>query len=410
MAEPRKASIAFIFATLVIDLLGLGLVAPILPRLIQDLSGGSIAEASWFYGLLVALYAGMQFLFAPLLGALSDRFGRRPVLLLAMAGLGLDYLILAIAPTLFWLIFARTLAGICGATFTTATAYIADITPPEKRAANFGLIGAAFGLGFIFGPALGGLLGDIHVRLPFVVAGALSLLNFAFGWFVLPESLKPENRRPFALRQANPVGAVLSIMRYPALTGLLLIYVLINISERSLQAIWVLYTAYRYNWGPTETGLSLAAIGLFAGTVQGVFVRKFVAKLGEPKTALIGLVIAVAGYMSYGFASQPWMLYATMVFAVFGGLTQPSISALMSRTVLPNQQGMLQGALGSLQSFTGIVAPPMAAALFAGFIGPTAPAEIPGMPFFAAALLYVFALLIALRSRLKVPPAPAPVA
>lgn len=404
MAEPRKASLVFIFITLVIDLLGLGLVAPILPQLVQELSGGTIQEATWFYGLLVALYAGMQFLFAPLLGALSDRFGRRPVLLIALAGLAIDYFILAIAPTLFWLIFARMLAGISGATFTTATAYIADITPPEKRAANFGLIGAAFGIGFIFGPLLGGLLGEVNTRLPFVVAGVLCLANFAFGWFVLPESLAPENRRPFAWRQANPLGAILTVMRYPALSALLAIYVLINISERSLQSVWVLYTGYRYSWGPTETGLSLAAIGLLAGTVQGVFVRMFVAKLGEPKTAVIGLVIAILGYVCYGLASQPWMLYATMVFAVFGGLTQPSISALMSRTVLPSQQGLLQGALGSLQSFTGIVAPPMAAALFASFIGESAPAEIPGMPFFAAALLYVIGLVIAVRSRLKVPP------
>ncbi|MEM7387400.1 MAG: TCR/Tet family MFS transporter, partial [Verrucomicrobiota bacterium] len=279
----RKPALAFIFITVVLDILGIGLIVPILPKLVETLQPGGTAAAAHTFGLLAALYSLMQFVFAPLVGSLSDRFGRRPIILLSLLGAGLDYFLLAWAPTLAWFFIGRIIAGITGANITAATAYIADVSPPEKRAANFGLIGAAFGIGFIIGPAMGGLLGEYGLRIPFIVAGCLTLLNALYGFFVLPESLAPENRRPFSWKSSNPVGSLLELRRYPMVFGLSGTHFLVNVAHQVFPSIWVLYTGHRYGWSPKEVGFSLAMVGLMAALVQGGLTRWIIPKLGERK-------------------------------------------------------------------------------------------------------------------------------
>src|SRR5919201_3862887 len=283
----RQASVVFVLITLFIDVLGMGLVIPILPRLVQHLIGGAIGEASFIFSLLVSIYAIMQFFCAPVLGALSDRFGRRPVILLALAGLGFDYILLSLAPTIGWLVLGRVVAGMFGATFTPAGAYIADVSPPEKRAANFGLIGVAFGLGFIAGPAVGGLLGETNLRLPFMVCAGLTFVNFLFGLLVMPESLRPENRRAIQWQQMNPIGALKAVWRYRAVAAILPIFVAAQLAQQGLQSVWVPYTTYRYGWGVGQVGASLAVVGLLFAFSQGALVRPIVGRLGELRTLLI---------------------------------------------------------------------------------------------------------------------------
>lgn len=396
--SPRKPGLGFILITLVLDILGIGLIIPILPRLIEILQGGSVVAASTTYGLLAALYSLMQFLFAPLLGSLSDRFGRRPVILGSLFGSGLDYLLLAFAPTLPWFFLGRIVAGITGANFAAATAYIADVSPPEKRAANFGLIGAAFGLGFILGPALGGLLGNVGLRVPFLVAGGLTLLNWLYGWLILPESLAPENRRPFSWGRSNPVGALLDLRRHPMVFGLTGAYFLIYLAHQCLPAVWVLYTSYRYHWTVGQTGVSLAIVGLMAAIVQGGLTRVIVARLGEQKATILGLAAATFTYVGYGLATEGWMIYVILVFGSLGGITSPAIQGLISRSVGADEQGGVQGSLSGLASIAGIVGPPVAARLFGYFISPNAPVYLPGAAFFFSALLVGAALVLAGRS------------
>ena len=314
-----KPGLALILITLVLDVLGVGLIIPILPRLIESFEGGSVAAASNVYGLLAALYSLMQFLCAPALGSLSDRFGRRPVILTSLLGSGLDYLVLAYAPSLRWFFLARLISGITGANFAAAAAYIADISPPEKRAANFGLIGAAFGVGFILGPALGGVLGNVGLRIPFLVAGGLTLLNWIYGWLILPESLAPENRRAFSWARSNPVGSLLALRRYPMVLGLTGTYFLISLAHQSLPASWVLYTGYRYHWTVGQTGLSLAIVGLMAAIVQGGLTRVIVPRLGEQRAALVGMGIGSLSFLGYGLATQGWMIYVILAFGSLGG-------------------------------------------------------------------------------------------
>ena len=304
--QPR---LGFIFVTLFLDVVGLGIVIPVLPKLIESLTNNQLATASTIYGLFVAVYALMQFLFAPILGSLSDKYGRRPIILLSLLGAGFDYVLLGFAPSVEWLFVGRLVAGLTAANFTAVTAYIADISPPEKRAQNFGLIGAAFGLGFIVGPAIGGLLGNVGLRLPFFVVAGITLLNALYGFFVLPESLSKENRRVFAWSRANPIGSLLSIRRYPAVLSLAFVIVLSGLAQNILQSIWVLYTSFRFQWGPGEVGLSLAVVGFCAILVQGFLVGRIVARLGERRALVFGLTISAVSYVLYGLAPQAWMFY-----------------------------------------------------------------------------------------------------
>jgi len=393
-----RFSLIVVLSVVYIDMLGIGLAFPVLPRLIEEFQGGDVSRASYIYGLLAAAYSLVQFLLAPLLGALSDRFGRRPVILLALVGMGINYVLLAFAPTLALFAVGRMIAGAFGATFTAAGAYLADITPPEKRAQSFGLIGAAFGFGFITGPALGGLLGDVDLRLPFLVAAILSLADFAFAYFALPESLSPENRKPVDWRRANPIGAVRAVGRYGSVLGLIVVFVLAAFANRVAEMTWVLFTGYRFGWGPTETGLSLAMVGVMFVVGQGGLVRVIVPRLGERRAILLGLAVSAITCVLYGVVPQGWMVFPVMALAIFGWtIAQPAVQALMSRAVPPNEQGLLQGALASMLNLTSIAGPPIWTGLFGFFVSAAAPVVVPGAAFFAAALVFTVALVLASR-------------
>lgn len=395
----RKPALVFVFITLFLDVLGIGLVVPILPKLVESLAGGGVDRASYFYGWLVGLYALMQFLFAPILGNLSDRFGRRPVILFSLLGSGLDYFLLAWAPSLPWFFIGRIISGITGANFSAAAAYIADVSPPERRAANFGLIGAAFGIGFIFGPAVGGWLGeDYGLRVPFLAAGVLTLLNWLYGLFILPESLKPENRRAFSLRRSNPIGALLELRRHRLVLGLSVSYFISSLAHQVYPSIWVLYTGYRYGWDTKETGLSLALVGLTAAIVQGGLARKLIPRLGERRAAIVGFTIMAIALTGYGLAPEGWIVYPLIVFGSLSGIAVPAIQGMISRTVGDNEQGGIQGSLTSLQSVAGAIGPPLATAIFGYFISEKAPAIVPGAPFFFSSGLVVMAGFLAARS------------
>jgi MFS transporter, DHA1 family, tetracycline resistance protein len=399
----RKPALAFIFITVVIDIIGIGLIVPILPKLVESFEGGNLTAAAHTYGLLAALYSLMQFICAPLIGSLSDRFGRRPVILVSLFGTGLDYFVLAFAPNLGWFFAGRIIAGITGANITAAIAYIADVSPPEKRAANFGLIGAAFGLGFIIGPFLGGQLGNISLRLPFLVAGGLALLNWLYGWFVLPESLAPQNRRAFSWARSNPVGSLLHLRRYPVVLGLAGTFFLLNLAHQALPSTWVLYTSYRYHWTVSQIGLSLAIVGLTSAIVQAGLTRVIVARIGERKAVLMGLSIVALSFAGYGSAPEGWMIYAILIVGSLGGVTGPSVQGLISRSVGADEQGGVQGSLSSLTSVAGIIGPPIATSLFGYFITPSAPAYLPGAAFFFGSLLVLGAAVLAFRSFRKKP-------
>jgi len=395
----RQASLAVILVTVFIDMVGIGIVFPVLPKLIEGMMGGEIAGASSFYGLLVGVYYLVNFLASPALGALSDAVGRRPVILVSLAALGIDYVILALAPNLWWLVAGRIIAGLFGATFGAANAYVADISVPEQRAQNFGMVGAAFGVGFIAGPMLGGLLGEVGPRLPFVVAACLSLANCLFGLFALPESLKPENRRPLRFREANPVGAFVKMAAYPALASLMLVAVFANLAERGLESSWVLFASYRFGWGPIEVGASLAAVGVLVAGVQGGLIRLIIPRLGEWRTLVMGLVVAAISFGLYAFATEGWMIYPIMVFHIVGwGCSGPAIAALASRALPANEQGLVQGVLMAIATATGVVGSPAAAMLFGYFISAKAPFVFPGAPFAVGALFFLLALLFALRT------------
>lgn len=402
---PRKPAIAFILVTLFLDVLGIGLIVPILPKLIEQLSGGNVSAASTTFGALAALYSAMQFLCSPLLGSLSDRFGRRPVILFSLLGSGLDYLLMAWAPSLAWFFLARIVSGVTGASITAASAYIADVSPPEKRAQNFGLIGAAFGLGFIAGPALGGVLGNVGLRMPFFVAAGLTLLNWLYGLLVLPESLPQPQRRAFSWSRSNPVGSLLALKKYPIVLSLTATFFLLHTAQNGLHSTWVLYTGYRFDWGPGAVGLSLAVVGVTAMIVQGGLVRVLVPALGERRSILLGLGIGICSMTGYGLATQGWMIYAILVMGSLGMISGPAAQALISRQVPLNEQGAVQGALSSLASLSGIVGPPVGAGLFGYFISDRAPFRLPGAAFFFGALLMLGALLLAIRTFRRHPPA-----
>ncbi|MFN8472971.1 MAG: TCR/Tet family MFS transporter [Anaerolineae bacterium] len=394
----RQAGLIFIFVTLLIDVLGLGIIIPVLPQLVGDLVGGDLSVAAYYYGWLLAAYAAAQFIFAPIMGSLSDRYGRRPVVLMALFGAGVDYLFMAIAPTLGLLFVGRIIAGIMGASFTVGNAYIADVSPPEKRAQNFGLVSAAFGIGFIIGPAIGGIIGTIGPRAPFVAAAVLTLINWLYGFFVLPESLAPENRRPFTWSRAHPIGSLMALGRYPVVLGLTATIVLVSLAGQALQSTWVLYTTYRYDWSTAQNGISLAVFGAVSIVVQLWLLRLLMPRLGERRAMVIGLLCNAIAFFLYGFASQGWMLYLVMIGTCLAFLTNPAAQGLISRQVGPNEQGAVQGALTSIVALTGIVGPPLATELFARFTQEGAPVIIPGIAFYMAGVLSLIGLGLALRA------------
>ncbi|MDA7920554.1 TCR/Tet family MFS transporter [Verrucomicrobiales bacterium] len=394
----RKPALIFIFITLFLDVLGIGLIVPILPKLVEIFVGGGMDSASYIYGVLAGLYSLMQFLCAPIIGSLSDRFGRRPVILLSLFGSGLDYFLLAWAPTLVWFFIGRIISGITGANFSAAAAYIADVSPPEKRSANFGIIGAAFGLGFIFGPALGGWLGHYGLRIPFIAAGCLTLFNWLYGYLILPESLKEENRREFKFSNANPINALLALKKHAIVYGLSISYFISSVAHQVYPSIWVLYTSYRYDWSTRQTGLSLALVGLMAAIVQGIIGRKLIPKIGDRNAAVGGLIVMVIALTGYGLATEGWMVYPIIIFGSLAGLSTPAIQGRISRTVGNNEQGGIQGSLTSLQSVAGFVGPPLATGLFGYFISEKAPFPLPGAPFFFSSILVVLAAIVTVRS------------
>lgn len=388
----------FIFITVLLDMLAFGMIVPVLPTLVKGFMGGDTAGAARMFGLFGTTWAVMQFFFSPVLGALSDRFGRRPVILLSNFGLGLDYVFMALAPSIEWLFVGRTISGLTSASVPTASAYIADVTPPEKRASAFGLIGAAFGVGFVVGPSVGGLLGAIDPRLPFWVSGGLSLLNATYGLFVLPESLPPDKRSPFSWKRANPIGALALLRSRERLLGLAFIFFLYFLAHEALPSVFVLYASYRYGWDERTVGFSLAAVGVCAGLVQGVLVRRAVPRFGERRTALIGLTCGVVGFAIYGFApTGPLLMLGIPIFTLLG-LASPSVQGMMTHRVGPEDQGKLQGAIQSLRGVSGLIGPALFTTVFALAIGPFEHWGIPGAPYLMSSALVAVALLIAWKA------------
>jgi MFS transporter, DHA1 family, tetracycline resistance protein len=378
----------FVFIAVLVDSIGFGIILPVLPSLIMMLAHVNVARAAEFGGWLAFAYALMQFFCAPVLGNLSDRFGRRPVLLFALLALGVDYLIMGSAPVVSWLFVGRMVAGMAGASFTPAYAYIADITPPEKRAQSFGLMGAAFGIGFILGPAIGGMLGSFGPRAPFFTAGAIALANTAFGFFALPESLPMESRRPFEWRRANPLGTLIQIRRYPVVLWLIGAVFLWQLGHQVLPSIWAFYTMSKFRWTSAQIGYSLAFVGLVMAFAQGVLTRALIPRLGgERSAAAVGMAFAFLAYVGYAFATQGWMMYVVSATSMFFAMTYPSLNALMSQQIPHNAQGELQGAVASVYSLSAIVGPPLMTQVFGLFSSTAAPVYFPGAPFLAAALL-----------------------
>jgi DHA1 family tetracycline resistance protein-like MFS transporter len=386
-----------VLVTVLLDTLGVGLLIPVAPRLVASFLGDDLSAASHYFGILVSLYAAMQFLFAPVLGGLSDRFGRRPVILMSLLGAAVSYLASALAPHLWWLYVGRVVAGITGASFSAATAYVADVTPAEKRAQGFGLVGAVFGLGFILGPALGGALGDLGLRLPYFVGAGLNFVNFLYGLFVLPESLKPENRRPFSLARANPLGSLKGLARHPVVLGLTGTMMCSFLAQWILQSIWALHTQERFHWSLRQVGISLMVVGFATALVQGLLVRVAIPRLGERRALVVGLVMTIVGHTSLGLANHGWMIYAFIFPLSLGGLAGPAVQAIISRATGASEQGELQGSLNSLAGIAAIVGPIIGTNLLARFAPETAVPHIPGAAFFASAAIMAIGLLLALR-------------
>jgi MFS transporter, DHA1 family, tetracycline resistance protein len=398
----RKASrgaLLFVFILVLLDAIGFGIILPVLPRLIMELTGVGIDRAARFGGGLGFVYALVQFFCAPVLGNLSDRFGRRPVLLYAVLSLGVDYFIMGLAPTIGWLFLGRTVAGAAGASFTPAYAYVADITPPERRAQNFGLMSAAFGLGFILGPAIGGLLGSFGPRAPFFAAGTLALVNFALGCFALPESLPLDKRRAFHWARANPLGTLRQMRQYPLVLVTLGALLLWQLAHQVLPSTWAFYTIEKFHWTDRQVGASLAFVGLLMALAQGVLTRVLIPWLGgERRAALVGMAAAFLAYVGYAFATQGWMMYAVGLTTFFFALTYPSMNALASQQIPANAQGELQGAVASLYSLSSIIGPPLLTQIFSRFSDPAARVYFPGAAFLTAAGLTVLCAVLFLRA------------
>jgi MFS transporter, DHA1 family, tetracycline resistance protein len=398
MANNRNAAIGFIFVTLLIDVIGFGIIIPVMPGLISNLKNVDVSTAAKYGSYLTVAYALTQFIFAPILGSLSDKYGRRPVLLFSLFGFGIDYLFLALAPTYNWLFIGRIIAGITGASFTTASAYIADISTTENRAKNFGMIGAAFGMGFIIGPLLGGVLSHFGQRVPFYAAAALALLNWAYGYFVLPESLKKENRREFNWKRANPVGSLLHLRKFPSITGLIVSVFLLYVAAHAVMSNWNYFTIHRFKWNERMVGISLAVVGVLVGLVQAGLTRIINPKIGNEKSVYAGLIFYTTGMLLFGLASQSWMMFVFLVPYCLGGIAQPAIQAVMAGQVPPNAQGELQGALTSIMSLSSIIGPLIMNNLFFYFTHSNAPVYLPGAPFFLGAALMATSAFIAYKT------------
>jgi len=393
-----RYALIFVFITALLDSIGFGIILPVMPQLIMDVSGEGISEAARYGGWLMFAYAGMQFFLAPVLGNLSDRFGRRPVLLLSLLVLGIDYLIMWWAPTFFWLLLGRIIAGAAASTFSTCNAFIADVSEPEKRAANFGLMGAAFGMGFVIGPVIGGFLGEFGPRVPFLAAAALTFINLIYGALVLPETLAKNQRRPFDWRRANPTGALVALRRYPMVFGILGAYFLFLLGHHVLPATWSYFTIEKFDWSPRQIGYSLGAVGILMVLVQAVLLRLLLPKIGVRRAAFAGYTFAIVSFLGYAFATDGWMLYMFLAAGALQGFASPAMQGLMSNQVPADQQGELQGGLASMSSLTAILSPPFMTQIFGIFTATNAPVYFPGAPFIVAAVLTVAALAVFVRA------------
>lgn len=402
MTQTNKAALTFIFITLLLDVIGLSIIIPVFPRLIEQLIDGDISEASQWSGLLIFAYAIMQFICAPIIGNLSDKYGRRPVLLLSLLGFGVDYIFLSLAPTIWWLFVGRIIAGIFGASFTTATAYIADISTDKNRAQNFGMIGTAFGLGYIIGPGVGGLLSELGPRVPFIAAAILTFINVIYGYFVLPESLSIENRRPFEWKRANPLGSLLQLKKHKSLSGGLIVsLIFVYIADYAVMSTWTFINIEKFDWSNTLIGLSLTAAGVMVVIVQGGLIRVINPIIGNEKCIFVGLSLYTLSLVLFAFASQSWMMFVFLIPYCVGGITGPSIQSIISRNVSQNEQGELQGALTSLMSVASMIGPLLMTNLFTWFTRPAASIKFAGAPFLAGAVLMIISVFIAANSMKK---------
>ncbi|RVU02927.1 MFS transporter [Mucilaginibacter limnophilus] len=402
--QKRPAALGFIFFTLLIDVIGLSITIPVFPKLIEKLIHGNLSDASYWSGWLLFTYAFMQFLFSPLIGNLSDKYGRRPVLLCSLLGFGIDYLFLAFAPTIGWLFIGRIIAGITGASFTTASAYIADVSEPEKRAQNFGMIGVAFGLGFIIGPIIGGNLAEFNPQYPFFAAAGLAFINALYGFFVLPESLDKAHRRPFDIKRANPIGTLKQLKKYPSVIGLAVSLFLVYFAGQAVQSVWTFFTMYKFKWTEGTVGWSLGFVGFMFALVQGGLIRITLPKLGLQRSIWIGLLLYSIGLVLFGLATKGWMMFVFLIPYTLGGIAGPALQGIMSNEVSKNEQGELQGGLTSLMSLSSTFAPMTMSYLFYYFTKPGTPAHLPGAPFFLGALLMLISTVLAIRSFKKVHP------
>ena len=390
----KSAAIGFIFITLLIDITGWGIIIPVVPKLIEELIHADIREAAKYGGWLSFAYAFIQFVFSPLVGNLSDKYGRRPIILISLFGFAVDYIFLALSPNIWWLFVGRIIAGITGASVTTASAYIADISTDEDRSKNFGLIGAAFGLGFIIGPVLGGVLGHYGSRVPFYAAAGLCMINFIYGYFILPESLTKENRREFSWKRANPISSFKFLKKHPEISTLTTALILIYIAGHAVQSNWSYFTMYKFDWTERMVGISLGVVGLMVGLVQGLLIRWVNPRIGDQKSIYYGLALYAVGMLLYAFATDGWMMLLFTIPYCLGGICGPALQSVITKSVKPNEQGELQGALTSLMSGTAIIGPPIMTNLFSYFTHDTAPFQFAGAPFLLAFVLMVVSIFI----------------
>lgn len=389
-----QLAFAFIFVTVLLDSIGFGIIMPVVPQLIMDISGDTLTHAARTSGFLMFAFASMQFIASPVLGNLSDRYGRRPVLLCSLLAMGCNYLLMGWAPTLLWLFVGRFIGGMSASTYGIANAYVADTFPPEKRAQYFALLGAGFGTGFIVGPALGGFLGEYGPRTPFYAAAALTFINVVYGLLVLPESLAPDHRRAFNFSRANPLGAFRQLWQYPTVIALILVYFCYMLGHFALPSVWAFFTIEKFNWSPSDIGVSLSAVGVAMIFVQAYLIRIVLPAWGPMKTAVVGLIATLASFLGYAFVPYAWMMYPVIVVGSLQGFVSPSLQSILSAHIPANAQGELQGAIGSMSGLVAILSPPFMTQLFSYFSSARAPVHFPGAPFFAAAIFTLLALVL----------------